>query len=377
MRNVFLLPSLSKGLQRGALRRISTRRLFHSTHDSGSANKVGSLQSPGDGYLRTVTVFPGHGIGPELTAAAQRVVDATNAPVEWEVVDNITNKLTPEAYASLRKNHVALKGEFQVGVGKGSMNSINVELRREMELYANVVHSFPLPGTNPRHEGVDIVMIRESTEGEYSGMEHEVAPGITEALKVMTKAGTRRIAEYAFEYAYLNRRGKVTAVHKANIMKRADGLFLDSCREVAKNYPNVKYEEVIVDNCMMQLVSKPQQFDVMVTPNFYGSLVSNVVAGLVGGPGLVPGATIGKETAIFEQGARHLASDIAGTNTANPTGMLFAAVMMLRHIRLPVFADSVEDALFYVLEHGSRPRDIGGNASLSEFVDAVCEHINK
>lgn len=231
-------------------------------------------------------------------------------------------------------------------------------------------------GTSPRHEGIDIVMIRESTEGEYSGMEHEVAPGITEALKVMTREGTRKIAEYAFEYAFLNRRSKVTAVHKANIMKRADGLFLDSCREIAQHYPNVKYEEVIVDNCMMQLVSKPQQFDVMVTPNFYGSLVSNVVAGLVGGPGLVPGATIGESVAIFEQGARHLAHDIAGQDVANPTGILFSAVMMLRHLKLPVFADKVEDALFHVLEHGPRTRDIGGTASLSEFVDAVCDRIN-
>lgn len=252
---------------------------------------------------------------------------------------------------------------------------MNVELRKTMDLYANVVHTFPMPGTTPRHENVDIVVVRESTEGEYSGMEHEVYPGITESLKVMTRSATLRIAEYAFEYAFLNNRSTVTAVHKANIMKKADGLFLESCREVAKRYPTVKYEEIIVDNCMMQLVSRPQQFDVMVTPNMYGSLVSNVVAGLVGGPGLVPGATIGREGAIFEQGARHTALDIAGKNVANPTGMLFSTVLMLRHLQLPVFADRVEAAIFGTLADGCKTKDVGGTALTSEYVSEVCQRI--
>ncbi|RYG56235.1 hypothetical protein EON66_03385 [archaeon] len=215
-----------------------------------------------------------------------------------------------------------------------------------LQLYASVVHSFNMPGIASRHDNVDIVIIRENTEGEYSGMEHEVAPGITESLKVMTRDATRRIAQYAFEYATMNNRGKVTAVHKANIMKKADGLFLESCQEVAKAFPRIEYEEVIVDNCMMQLVAKPQQFDVMVTPNFYGSLVSNVVAGLIGSAGVVPGASVGATSAMFEQGARHVGLDIAGKDVANPTSMLLSSVMMLRYLKMHNHADRMERAIF-------------------------------
>lgn len=211
-------------------------------------------------------------------------------------------------------------------------------------------------------------------------MEHEVAPGITESLKVMTREGTRRIAAYAFEYATLNNRAKVTAVHKANIMKKADGIFLESCQEVAKQYPNIEYEEVIVDNCMMQLVSKPQQFDVMVTPNFYGSLVTNAVSGLVGGPGIAPGANIGNTCALFEQGARHAALDIAGKGVVNPTGILLSSVMMLRHLRFHVFADRLERAILDTLREGgnaSRTRDVpGGQASTEQYLDAIIARLD-
>jgi len=209
-----------------------------------------------------------------------------------------------------------------------------------------VVHSFNIPGIPARHENVDIVIIRENTEGEYSGMEHEVVPGVTESLKVMTRDATRRIAQYAFEYAAMNNRTKVTAVHKANIMKKADGIFLESCQAVAKAFPHIDYEEVIVDNCMMQLVSKPQQFDVMVTPNFYGSLVSNTVAGIIGSAGIVPGASVGATGAMFEQGARHVGLDIAGKNVVNPISILLSSVMMLRYLRLPNHADRIERAVF-------------------------------
>lgn len=394
-----------------------------------------------------------------------RVVEATGAPIAWEVVDNIVDKLTPEAVASLKKHRVALKGEFQVGAcGRGSASgarrvrgstlapstrfpSLPFPSRRTLLSVARVSArpvrrrrpevapldqhrapqdagrlrerrpllphprcvarlsnpasflplsfpplalasrvSVPFPfffssplhscsGVKTRHEGVDIVIIRENTEGEYSGMEHEVAPGITESLKIMSRAATQRIAKYAFEYAYLNNRAKVTAVHKANIMKRADGLFLESCQEVAKQYPKIEYEEIIVDNCMMQLVSKPQQFDVMVTPNFYGSLVSNVVAGLIGGPGLAPGANVGDNGAIFEQGCRHVGLDIAGQDSVNPTAILFSSVMMLRHLKLPVFAMSIEDALFAALEAGHKTKDIGGSLTTSAFVDKVVSNI--
>ena len=238
------------------------RRAIHNS--STTAVSIGNLQRPGDGAPKTVCVLPGQGIGPELCAAAMRVVKAVGAPLLFDVVDNVRDRVTPEAAASFRKHGVCLKGEFETGTGKGSPVSVNIELRKQFQMYANVVHSFNMPGISYRHDNVDIVIIRENTEGEYSGMEHEVAPGITESLKVMTRDGTRRIAQYAFEYAFLNNRAKVTAVHKANIMKKADGVFLESCQEVAKLYPTVEYEEVIVDNCMMQLVSKPQQFDVMV-----------------------------------------------------------------------------------------------------------------
>jgi isocitrate dehydrogenase (NAD+) len=325
-----------------------------------------------------------------------RVIKATGAPISFEIVDNVKDKVTPEALASVRKNQVAIKGEFVTGVGKGTLPSVNIELRKALGLYANVVHSFNLPGVPTRHENVDIVVIRENVEGEYSGMEHEVAPGITESLKVMTREGTRRIAAYAFEYAVLNNRSKVraraisprwprslltpillaqvTAVHKANIMKKADGIFLESCAEMARLYPSIEYEEVIVDNCMMQLVSKPQQFDVMVTPNFYGSLVTNAVSGLVGGPGIAPGANVGLHAALFEQGARHAAMDIAGKGVMNPTGILLSSVMMLRHMKLQVFADRMQRAVLDTIESGKcRTQDIqGGTATTAEFLDAIC-----
>lgn len=208
-------------------------------------------------------------------------------------------------------------------------------------------------------------------------MEHEVAPGITESLKVMTREGTRRIAQYAFEYALLNNRAKVTAVHKANIMKQADGIFLESCREVAKSFPTIEYEEVIVDNCMMQLVANPQQYDVMVTPNFYGSLVTSAVAGLVGGAGIAPGANIGYDCAMFEQGARHAALPIAGKGICNPTGILLSSVMMLRHLKLPNFADRLESAIFSTLQSDVKTVDVGGSASTQQFMDAICERIEQ
>ena len=296
--------------------------------------------------------------------------------MQWDVIDNIVDRITPEAIKSLQRTHCALKGEFTTQVGRNTLPSINIELRKAIDTYASIIHSFDIPGVKARHEGVDIVVIRENTEGEYSGMEHEVVPGVTEALKVMTRGATLRIAEYAFEYAFLNNRRKVTAVHKANIMKKCDGLFLESCQEVARHYPHIEYEEVIVDNCMMQLVSRPQQFDVMVTPNFYGSLVSNVVAGLIGGPGLAPGANIGQASAMFEQGARHVGLDIAGKNVVNPTGIIMSSVMMLRHLKLPGFADRLEDALYGTLESGVKTRDIGGAAATDEFVAEVVRRIH-
>jgi isocitrate dehydrogenase (NAD+) len=250
-----------------------------------------------------------------------------------------------------------------------------VQLRKELDLYASLVHCFNLPGLKTRHDNVNIVVIRENTEGEYSGLEHEVVPGVVESLKVITKFCSERIAKYAFEYAYLNNRKTVTAVHKANIMKLADGLFLESCREVAKKYPVIKYNEVIVDNCCMQLVSKPQQFDVMVTPNLYGTLVANTAAGIAGGTGVMPGGNVGAEHAVFEQGAS--AGNVGNEKlvqgrTANPTALLLSSAMMLRHLQFPSFADRLEQAVLNVLAEGTyRTKDLGGTSSTQDIVDAV------
>jgi isocitrate dehydrogenase (NAD+) len=254
-----------------------------------------------------------------------------------------------------------------------------MQLRKELDLYASLVNCANVPGLPTRHRNVDIVVIRENTEGEYSGLEHEVVPGVVESLKVITKFCSERIAKYAFEYAYLNNRKKVTAVHKANIMKLADGLFLESCREIAAKYPSIEYNEIIVDNCCMQLVSKPEQFDVMVTPNLYGNLVANTAAGLVGGTGVMPGGNVGQDHAIFEQGAS--AGNVGNDNLveqqrANPVALLLSSAMMLRHLQFPSFADRLETAVKRVVEEGRyRTKDLGGDSTTQEVTDAVIANL--
>ncbi|CAN1276098.1 Isocitrate dehydrogenase [NAD] regulatory subunit 1, mitochondrial [Linum perenne] len=242
-------------------------RRLTAASSSPSRRSITYMPRPGDGKPRAVTLIPGDGIGPLVTNAVEQVMEAMHAPVYFEV---------------------CLKGGLVTPMG-GGVSSLNVLLRKELDLYASLVNCRNMPGLPIRHEKVDIVVVRENTEGEYAGLEHEVVPGVVESLKVITKHCSERIAEYAFEYAYLNNRKKVTAVHKANIMKLADGLFLESCREVAQRYPAIAYNEIIVDNCCMQLVSKPEQFDVMVTPNLYGNLVANTAAGIAGGTGFMPG----------------------------------------------------------------------------------------
>jgi isocitrate dehydrogenase (NAD+) len=262
----------------------------------------------------------------------------------------------------------------------GGVSSLNVQLRKELDLYASLVNCFNLPGLSTRHDNVDIVVIRENTEGEYAGLEHEVVPGVVESLKVITKFCSERIAKYAFEYAYLNNRKKVTAVHKANIMKLADGLFLESCREVATKYPGIKYNEIIVDNCCMQLVSKPEQFDVMVTPNLYGNLVANTAAGIAGGTGVMPGGNVGAEHAVFEQGASagNVGNEkVAAQKTANPVALLLSSAMMLRHLQFPAFADRLEVAVEKVILEGKyRTKDLGGTSTTQEVVDAVIDALD-
>ncbi|XP_025651601.1 isocitrate dehydrogenase [NAD] regulatory subunit 1, mitochondrial-like isoform X2 [Arachis hypogaea] len=341
------------------------------------SRSVTYMPRPGDGAPRAVTLIPGDGIGPLVTGAVEQVMEAIHAPVYFEKfeVHGDMKAVPPAVIESIRKNKVCLKGGLATPMG-GGVSSLNVQLRKELDLYASLVNCFNLPGITTRHNNVDIVVIRENTEGEYSGLEHEVVPGVVESLKFCSE----RIAKYAFEYAYLNNRKKVTAVHKANIMKLADGLFLESCREVATKYPGIKYNEIIVDNCCMQLVSKPEQFDVMVTPNLYGNLVANTAAGIAGGTGVMPGGNVGAEHAVFEQGAS--AGNVGSgkeveEKKANPVALLLSSAMMLRHLQFPAFADRLETAVKRVILEGQcRTHDLGGTSTTQEVVDAVLDALN-
>ncbi|KAE9612907.1 hypothetical protein Lal_00027778 [Lupinus albus] len=352
------------------------KHLFASRSHFNPTRSVTYMPRPGEGTPRAVTLIPGDGVGPLVTGSVEQVMEAMHAPVYFEKFDVHGDMRTvpAEVIESIKKNQVCLKGGLATPMG-GGVSSLNVQLRKELDLYASLVNCFNLPGLPTRHDSVDIVVIRENTEGEYAGLEHEVVPGVVESLKVITKFCSERIAKYAFEYAYLNNRKKVTAVHKANIMKLADGLFLESCRDVAANYPGIKYNEIIVDNCCMQLVSKPEQFDVMVTPNLYGNLVANTAAGIAGGTGVMPGGNVGAENAVFEQGAS--AGNVGDNKVveqkiANPVALLLSSAMMLRHLQFPAFADRLESAVKRVIQEGQhRTRDLGGTSTTQEVTDAV------
>jgi len=331
------------------------------------------LPKPGDGKVKGVTLIPGEGIGPELTDSVQEIFTFLDVPIQWDIVKKFTFD-DPHCLQLLKKNKTIIKGPISNKMNSSIMD--NMHFSRNLNLFANISHGFTLPGIKTRHMNLDIVVIRENSEGEYSNIEHEVYPGVIESIKLITKAASSRVAEYAFEYAYLSYRRKVTAVHKANIMKLCDGQFLEATREVAKKYPSIQYEEIIVDNCCMQLTLSPQRFDVMLMPNLYGAIISNVVAGLVGGAGLVPGANIGEEFAMFETGTRHSGSDIVGKGIANPTAFILTSVMMLRHVGLPYFADIIQNGIFSTLEEGKiRTPDIGGKNTTKEFTRAVLDHI--
>eukprot|EP00048_Salpingoeca_helianthica_P012017 m.173849 g.173849 ORF g.173849 m.173849 type:complete len:397 (+) comp15313_c3_seq12:2465-3655(+) len=329
------------------------------------------------GKRRTVTLIPGDGIGPELCASVRSVFSAIQAPVDFEEIDfhgasATADKCLEQALFSMRRNGVGLKGIIETPRGLGSKRSYNMSLRLKLDLFANVIVCKSLPGVEARHKEVDFVIIRQNTEGEYSGLEHEITPGVVESLKVISRAESLRIAKYAFDYATQKGRHKVTAIHKANIMKQGDGLFLECCREVSALYPKITFDSMIVDNASMQLVSKPGQFDVVVTPNLYGTILGNIGAGLVGGAGLVPGFNIGHEFTLFEPGARHTAMEIAGTNKANSIGMLLSSSLMLRHLGFNTHALTLKQAVQQVLTRGKvRTPDIGGTNTTTELTDAV------
>src|SRR5215469_4354504 len=324
-----------------------------------------------------ITLIPGDGIGTEVTAAVVRILEATGVKFEWETVlagadayEKYGEYIPKELTRSMERTHVALKGPITTPVG-GGFASINVQLRKQFDLYANFRPVRNLPHIPTRYPDIDLVIVRENTEGLYSGLEHEVVPGVVESLKVMTEKACTRIARFAFEYTRKNQRKKVHAIHKANIMKMSDGLFLRCSRNVAKEYPEITYGEHIVDNTCMQLVMNPYQYDVLVMENLYGDIISDLCAGLVGGLGLVPSANLGDNCAIFEA-VHGSAPDIAGKNLANPTALLRSSLLMLRHLGEFDAALKIRNALEKVYRDRDKlTRDVGGKAGTSEFADFV------
>lgn len=331
--------------------------------------------------MTRVTLIPGDGIGPEVAFAAKEVVDATGVKIEWDIVNagadtyKKTGSFIPKTLLeSISKNRVVLKGPITTPIGKG-FKSINVTLRQKFDTYANIRPLKSMPGTKGRFDNVDLVVFRENTEGLYAGIEHKINEDVTEAIKVITKKGSIRIVEEAFKYAKEQNRKKVTAVHKANIMKITDGLFLDCAKSVAKKYPDIEYEEKIVDNMCMQLVMYPEKYDILVMPNLYGDILSDLASGLVGGLGLVPGANIGSDIGIFEA-VHGSAPDIAGKSLANPIACIMSSAMMLDYIDEKQAANRIRKAVWTVLEEGKwKTKDLGGNATTEEITNAICKKL--
>ncbi len=328
-----------------------------------------------------ITLIPGDGIGPEVASAVVRIIEASKVEVEWEehiagqaALDKYGKTLPDELIESIQRNKVGLKGPITTPVGKG-FTSVNVGLRKALDLFANLRPIRALPNIPSRNPGLDLVVVRENTESLYSGIEHEVVPGVVESLKIITEKASTRIARFAFAYARNEKRKKITAVHKANIMKMSDGLFLKCFEAVGELYPEIEKQSMIVDNASMQLVMRPEQFDILLCENLYGDIVSDLCAGLIGGLGLVPGANIGEKGAVFEA-VHGSAPDIAGKGIANPTALLQSAILMLHHIEERAAANKIESAMLKVFAEGRvRTRDIGGSATTDEFADAIIAHM--
>merc|ERR1712210_69472 len=366
---------------------VKSRGIFKTTNLSRS-HHVQKLHTTSVGLKEStipVTLIPGDGVGPELMDSVQSVFKSLGAPVTFETmhlseVQHWNSNKLEDVMDSVKKNGICLKGVVNAPDMnfEGELMAINQQFRRNLDLYANVVKVKSLPGVKCRHNNIDLVIIREQTEGEYSALEHESIPGVVECLKVVTAEKSRRIAKFAFDYATRHRRKKVTCVHKANIMKLGDGLFLRSCTEIAELYPNIEFEAMIVDNTTMQLVSHPQQFDVMVMPNLYGNIIDNRAAGLVGGAGLVAAASYSPNCAVFEPGAPHSFDVGVGKNVANPTAMLLSATKMLKHVGLREPAKRLENGVERVLaDQKVKTRDLGGFASTTQFTQAVVDNLAK
>ncbi|SDJ99344.1 isocitrate/isopropylmalate dehydrogenase family protein [Natronincola ferrireducens] len=331
--------------------------------------------------MKTITLIPGDGIGYEVTSSLQKVITAADVKIDWEIINagedayKATGQFIPTSLLeSISKNKIVFKGPITTPIGSG-FRSINVTLRQKYNTYANIRPIKSIPGIKTPFQNVDLVIVRENSEDLYCGIEHLVTEGVAESIKIITEKASLRIAESAFQYAKTHGRKKVTAVHKANIMKISDGLFLECVRKIAKKYPEIYYEEVIVDNMCMQLVMHPENYDVLVLPNLYGDIISDLGAGLVGGLGLVPGANIGENIAIFEA-VHGSAPSIAGLNMANPTACILSATMMLDYIGEQSAASLIRQATAYVIQEGKyTTQDIGGTATTTEMTEAICRYI--
>lgn len=332
--------------------------------------------------MHTITLVNGDGIGPEISASVMEIIQAAGLKIDWDIqtagADVIEQEGVPlpkRVLDSIRKNKVALKAPVTTPIGKG-FRSVNVQLRKDLDLYANLRPCKNLPGVETRFKDVDLVVVRENTEDLYAGVEEQIDKNTAHSIKIITRKASERICKFAFEYAVKNNRPEVCAVTKANIMKLSDGLFLESFRHVAQDYPNIKTREILVDNLCMQLVQDPTRFDVLVLPNLYGDIVSDLTAGLIGGLGVAQGANIGEDCAVFEP-VHGSAPDIKGQNKANPTALLLSAIEMLKYIGERVYADKIEKALFKTLAQGCKTVDIGGNLSTNEFTAAVISNLGK
>ena len=330
--------------------------------------------------MRRITLIEGDGIGPEVTRAVVTILETAGLRAEWEpqlagvrAIEKFESALPQELLDSIDRNKVALKGPVTTPVG-GGFTSVNVGLRKALNLFVNLRPVWSIPAIPSRYSDIDIVIVRENTEDLYAGLEHEVVPGVVESLKIITEEASTRVARFAFDYARTHNRKRVTAVHKANIMKMSDGLFLTCVRKVGEQFPGIVCDDRIVDNACMQLVIKPTQFDVLLLPNLYGDIVSDLCAGLVGGLGVVPGANLGEGIGVFEA-VHGSAPDIAGKGIANPTALLFSALLMLRHIGEGAMADRIMKAVVDTLASGVRTRDLGGTATTTEYADAICQQL--
>ncbi|XP_018566613.1 isocitrate dehydrogenase [NAD] subunit gamma, mitochondrial isoform X2 [Anoplophora glabripennis] len=362
------------------LRCQSTMSAFELQHKTPLIKKTTPIPIALYGGRNAVTMLPGGGIGPELMGYVREVFKYAGAPVDFELIDidpKADDNVDLEyAITSIKRNGVAIKGNIETKSESAAVLSRNVAIRNELDLYVNILHCKSYPGVPARQSNIDIVIIRQNTEGEYAMLEHESVDGVIESMKVVTESNSDRVARFAFDYAKRTGRKRITTIHKANIMKLSDGLFLETSRRIAEDYPEIEHNDMIIDNCCMQLVSKPHQFDVMIMTNLYGSIVSNVVCGLIGGAGLLSGKNYGDHYAIFEPGTRNTGTAIAGKNIANPIAMLNAGVDMLEHLGHQKHATLIRWAIEKTLcEDKIHTPDLGGTAKSTDVVQRIIDHI--